>query len=83
MAAATSPGSGSRTQVDTVVRVARMRPPSSRAVATATGPPFVVSTIRDGSPTVSGGAASPRSASATPPAIVAWPQNGTSASGLK
>ena len=30
-----SAGSGSRTQVDTVVRVARMRPSSSRAVAIA------------------------------------------------
>jgi hypothetical protein len=44
---------------------------------------LVTASSRPAAPGDSGGAANPRSASATPLAIVAWPQNGTSAKGLK
>ena len=57
-----------------LVSVAVRRPWSSRRVVTGTGPLTVRSTRSPGPS---------RSASATAVAIVAWPQNGTSASGLK
>ena len=78
-----SHGSGSRTQGVTDVNVARIRPSSSVATLTGTGPPFVSKAIASGPPTSAGGPARPRSARATPLAMVAWPQNWTSASGLK
>ena len=58
----------------TLVSVAVSRPWSSRRVMTGTGPLCVRKTISPGPS---------RSASATPVATVACPQNGTSASGLK
>ena len=58
----------------TLVSVAVTRPWSSRRVLTGTGPLRVLNTRSPGPS---------RSASATAVATVAWPQNGTSASGLK
>ena len=58
-------GPGSRTQVAIEVSVARTDPSWSVSVVTVTGPPFVARTIAP--------APRPRSARATPLAIVAWP----------
>ena len=63
-----------RTHGSTDVSVALGNPSGSSATLSNTMPSLVV---RASSPV------SPRSARATPLAMVAWPQNGTSANGLK
>ena len=58
----------------TLTRVATREPSAARSVVTVTGPAWVRRCSRP---------VPCRSAWATAVAIVAWPQNGTSASGLK